>query len=84
MGKIDLGKPPYVYWVTVAILIFTGLVVFNAFTGELSKYTPEELQSFEFRGFDTNMLIVFIVIVAVVIFLSTPYGRVLSEMAMYD
>jgi len=43
MGKIDLGKPPYVFWVTVAILLFTGLVVFNAFTGELSKYTAEEL-----------------------------------------
>jgi len=81
---VKLVNKNYQTVLIVAIILFIGFVVYNAFTGETSKYTPEELQSFEFWGFDTNMLIVFIAIMVFVIFLSTPYGRAISEMAMYD
>ena len=47
-GKLLLR---YHQWVViVTIIIFIGLVIFNAFTGELSQYTAEQLANRTFMG----------------------------------
>jgi len=70
--------------VIIALIFIMGIVVVSNMYEELSQYTPEELQELEFgKPPDAWLILSFISILAFVIFLSTPYGRVLSDMAMY-
>jgi len=50
MTKGELFLKRYQWVVIVTIIIFIGLVIFNAFTGELSQYTAEQLANMTFMG----------------------------------
>lgn len=78
----SLGKKIIAFTLIVFILGLT----YQSLTGhkiDVPNYF-EELQNPEFEDQNTNVFIIFVVITVVVFFLSTPYGRFLSEMAMYD
>ena len=70
--------------VIIALIFIMGIVVVSNIYEELSQYTPEELQELEFgKPPDAWLILSLISILAFVFFLSTPLGRMLSDMATY-
>ena len=70
--------------VIIALIFIMGIVVVSNMYEELSQYTPEELQELEFgKPPDAWLILSLISILAFVFFLSTPLGRMLSDMTTY-
>lgn len=50
MSKGEQLLSRYQWLVLATLILFVGFVIFNAFTGELSKYTAEQLANMTLIG----------------------------------